>query len=71
MAIPEEKPGLVIFIRRIPAQVIEPVLKARLQPYLTPIGISANDFELHKPRAKGIATMFVFDRTRAPSTAPE
>lgn len=57
--------GLVIFIRRFPAQIIEPVLRARLQPFLGAVGIQSHEFELHKPRGKGIATMHVIHREKA------
>jgi hypothetical protein len=64
MATPNHNNGLVIFIRKLPAQVIESVLRSRLQPYLLNVGIDANGFALHKPKARGIATMHVFSRAK-------
>ncbi len=64
MAMPDQDNGLVIFIRRIPAQINDSVLRNRLEPHLLEVGIGRNGFDLHKPKAKGIATMHVTSRIK-------
>jgi len=64
MAVPELDPGLVIFIRRLPTQVIEALLKSRLQPFLSSVHIPPDGYDLHKTKARGVATLFVKNRQK-------
>lgn len=64
MAVPDADHGLVIFIHRLPSQVIEAVLQARLNPLLNSVGITWDQYELHKGKAAKIATLFVQNREK-------
>jgi hypothetical protein len=57
----EKDHGLNIYIRRLPTQINASLLRTRLLPYVQMAGIQSNEFQLHKPRAKGYATMYVVD----------
>ncbi|KIW00874.1 uncharacterized protein PV09_07630 [Verruconis gallopava] len=51
--------GLVIFVRRVPAQFGEAVLRSYLEPHLAAYGILAGDYELQKPSDKGVASLHI------------
>lgn len=57
----KEDNGLNIWIRRLPTQINASLLRTRLLPYVQKAGIQHHEFQLHKPRAKGYATMYVVD----------
>jgi hypothetical protein len=59
MAVSDQDKGLVIFIRRIPKQVSLSYLQSRLEPHLSSVGIRSNEFDLYKPKLKGVATLYV------------
>ena len=64
MAIATKDNGLVIFIRRIPSQPNTDALRRSLLTHLAVVGIKPDEVEIHKPRGKGIATMFITDRQK-------